>query len=222
MGGTAGSLLPPKPKVKPYKVADAKGLFLLVQPSGALLWRVKYRFHGIERKISLGRFPDVSLKEAREKRDEARAKLEDGIDTYVERRIAKIEAKTAAESTFRFVADEFLEKMELEGRSPLTVKKNRWYRDLLDPDIGRLPVASITPQLLLESIKRVERRGQVRARSARPARDPARSRCPASSAAPPARGRSGGCNAASDTCSWPFPPSFDRNRPRRSGVRARI
>lgn len=148
-----------KPKAKPYKVADAKGLFLLVQPSGALLWRVKYRFHGIERKISLGRFPDVSLKEAREKRDEARAKLEDGIDTYVERRIAKIEAKTAAESTFRFVADEFLEKMELEGRSPLTVKKNRWYRDLLDPDIGRLPVAAITPQLLLESIKRVEHRG---------------------------------------------------------------
>lgn len=148
-----------KPKAKPYKVSDGKGLFLLVQPTGSLLWRVKYRFHGIERKLSLGRFPEVSLHQARQKRDETRAMLEDGIDAYVERRKKKADARTNAVNTFRLVADEFLEKIVIEGRSPLTVKKNRRYRDLLDTDIGDMPVASISPRQLLEAIKRVERRG---------------------------------------------------------------
>ncbi|MGN6289437.1 MAG: Arm DNA-binding domain-containing protein [Sphingopyxis terrae] len=68
------------PRAKPYKVAGSKGLFLLVQPSGSLLWRAKYRYHGVERKIALGRFPEVSLHQARLKRDEIRAKLADDID----------------------------------------------------------------------------------------------------------------------------------------------
>ncbi len=55
-----------KPKEKPYKVADARGLYLLVNPNGSLLWRVKFRFHGIEKKMALGRYPDLSLTSARE------------------------------------------------------------------------------------------------------------------------------------------------------------
>ncbi|MGF7155844.1 Arm DNA-binding domain-containing protein [Novosphingobium gossypii] len=69
-----------KPREKDYKVADGKGLYLLVKPNGSLLWRVKFRFHGIEKKMALGRYPDVGLKEARDKRDEAREQLESGID----------------------------------------------------------------------------------------------------------------------------------------------
>ena len=60
------------PGEKPKKKADEKGLFLLIQPSGGKLWRLKYRFDGKEKKLGLGRYPDVSLKEARRRRDEAR------------------------------------------------------------------------------------------------------------------------------------------------------
>lgn len=60
-----------KPQSKPYKLSDGKGLFLLVQPSGAKLWRLRFRHRGIERKLSLGRFPDMSLQKARAMRDEA-------------------------------------------------------------------------------------------------------------------------------------------------------
>lgn len=67
-----------KPAERPFKVSDSDGLYVLVQPSGALLWRFRYRSAGIERKLSLGSFPDVSLAQARRKRDEAKAELEDG------------------------------------------------------------------------------------------------------------------------------------------------
>lgn len=74
------------PGPKPIKKADEKGLFLLVQPSGGKLWRLKYRIEGKEKKLGLGRYPDVSLKEARKRRDEARQKLADGIDPGEEKR----------------------------------------------------------------------------------------------------------------------------------------
>lgn len=69
-----------KPAARPFKVADSKGLYLLVQPSGSLLWRFRYRVLGVERKLSLGSFPEVSLKEARLARDAARAQVIDGED----------------------------------------------------------------------------------------------------------------------------------------------
>lgn len=148
-----------KPKAKPFKVADEKGLFILVQPSGALLWRVKFRFRGIEKKLSLGRFPEVSLQDARKLRDEARAKVADGVDPVAERRQAEIEAKTSAANTFTLVADEYIEKMERERKSAATLKKARWFRDLLDRDIGHRPVAEVTPHELLAAIRRIERKG---------------------------------------------------------------
>lgn len=148
-----------KPREKPYKVADEKGLYLLVSPSGSYLWRVKLRFHGIEKKMALGRYPDVSLKEARKKRDEAREQLSGGQDPLAVRLQAKVEAELAARTTFRVVADEFIEKMEREAKAPATLKKARWFRDLLDPSIGHRPIADITAHELLQSLKRLERKG---------------------------------------------------------------
>ncbi|MCX7281980.1 MAG: Arm DNA-binding domain-containing protein, partial [Alphaproteobacteria bacterium] len=69
-----------RPQAKPYKLYDEKGLFLLVEPSGALLWRLKYRFQGKEKKLAIGRYPELGLKEARDKRDEARSLLAVGTD----------------------------------------------------------------------------------------------------------------------------------------------
>ncbi len=106
-----------EPAERPYKVADSDGLYLLVQPSGALLWRFRYRCCGIERKLSLGSFPDVSLVQARRKRDEAKAELDDGIDPVEEKRQRRLKAELAAQTTFALVAGEYIEKMEREGRS---------------------------------------------------------------------------------------------------------
>lgn len=147
-----------KPAARPFKVRDDKGLFLLVQPSGALLWRFRYKACGVERKLSLGSFPDVTLKQAREKRDAARAQLTDGVDPVAEKRQRRIEGELAAKTTFKLVAEEYIQKIEREGRSPATIKKARWFLDLL-ADLGKRPIASITTHELLDVLKRVERRG---------------------------------------------------------------
>lgn len=147
-----------KPAERPYKVADVDGLYLLVQPSGALLWRFRYRCCGIERKLSLGSFPDVTLVQARRKRDEAKAELDDGIDPVEEKRQRRLKAELAAQTTFALVAEEYIQKMEREGRSPATIKKARWFLELLD-GIAKRPIAAITPHELLDVLKRVERRG---------------------------------------------------------------
>ena len=147
-----------KPAERPYKVADADGLYLLVQPSGALLWRFRYRNAGIERKLSLGSFPDVTLQKARRLRDAGKAELEDGIDPVEEKRQRRLKAELAAQTTFGLVANEFIQKMETEGRSPATIKKARWFLELL-AGIASRPIASITAHELLDALKRIERRG---------------------------------------------------------------
>lgn len=147
-----------KPEERPYKVADGDGLYLLVQPSGALLWRFRYKVFGSDRKLSLGSFPDVSLHDARRKRDEARGCLTDGIDPVEEKRQRRLEAELAAKTTFELVAEEYIQKMQREGKSPATVKKARWFLELL-AGIGKRPIASVTPHELLDVLKRVERRG---------------------------------------------------------------
>ncbi|MBY8829874.1 Arm DNA-binding domain-containing protein [Hephaestia mangrovi] len=100
-----------KPAAQPYKVPDRDGLFLLVQPTGALLWRFRFKILGVERKLSLGSYPDISLKEARRKRDEARAQVIDGIDPVEEKRQRRIEAELAAKTTFKLVAEGYIQKM---------------------------------------------------------------------------------------------------------------
>lgn len=114
-----------KPSEKPRKLGDTAGLFLSVQPSGGKLWRFKYRFEGKEKKLSLGRYPDVSLQEARNRRDEARALVADGRDPAEEKRRAELEAQFRNANSFEVVAEEYLEKMAVEGREAVTIKKSR-------------------------------------------------------------------------------------------------
>lgn len=147
-----------KPQARPYKVPDSRGLFLLVQPTGALLWRFRYKVFGVERKLSLGTFPEVSLQPARRLRDNARADVEEGGDPVAEKRRKRLQAELAAKTTFELVATEYIQKMEREGRSPATIKKARWFLELLG-GIAKRPIASITPHELLDVLKRVERRG---------------------------------------------------------------
>ncbi|MGC6399048.1 tyrosine-type recombinase/integrase [Sphingomonas sp. FW199] len=147
-----------RPKDRPYKVADSDGLFLLVQPSGALLWRYRYKILGQERKLSLGAFPKITLAEARKKRDAVRAQLEDGIDPVEQKRQRRLAAEQSAQTTFALVATEYIAKMRAEGKSPATLKKAEWFLELLEP-IAKRPIAAITPHELLDNLKRIERRG---------------------------------------------------------------
>lgn len=94
-----------KPKEKPYKLADEKGMFLLINPSGSKYFRFKYRFGGTEKSLALGVYPETSLKSAREKLDAARKKLADNIAPSITRKIEKI---GSIENTFKAVAEDFL------------------------------------------------------------------------------------------------------------------
>ncbi|MCY7271477.1 MAG: Arm DNA-binding domain-containing protein, partial [Sphingomonas bacterium] len=125
-----------KPGAKPIKLSDEKGLFLLLQPSGGKLWRLKYRFDGKEKKLGLGRYPDVTLKEARARRDGARALIANGVDPGAQKLAEALAAKLNAGTTFKSVGDEYLDKASREGRAAVTIRKSRWLLDLMEPDLG--------------------------------------------------------------------------------------
>lgn len=147
-----------RPRSKPYKIYDGNGLFLLIQPNGSRLWRFRYRLYGRERRLSLGKFPQVGLRTARAKCHDARDQLAGGIDPGVAKR-NKRAAIVASTVTFRAIADEYIDKMKAEGKAPATLAKLRWFRDLLDPHIGSMPVGGVSPHDLLVALKLIERRG---------------------------------------------------------------
>jgi len=149
-----------KPAEKAYKLADGGGLFLLVKPNGSKLWRQKYRFLGKERLLSHGNYPEVALAQARQKREEARALLADGQDPGVEKKLARITAETQARTTFKLVAEEYIEACEERDLSPATMKKKRWFLlDLASPLHNR-PISEITPAELLYLLKSIEKSGR--------------------------------------------------------------
>jgi integrase len=150
-----------KPKDKPYKAADAQGLYLLVNPNGSKLWRLKYRIRGVERKLAVGSYPEVSLAEARAARDAARKQLMSDVDPNAARRQARIDASVRTSNSFASVANELIEKNTREGRAEATLEKLRWFVKLLGTDFGKRPVTEITPQELLHELRKHERRGRL-------------------------------------------------------------
>ena len=143
-----------------YKLYDEAGLFLIVRPSGGKLWRLKYRHHGKEQQLSIGVFPDVGLKEARRRRDEARTQIANGLNPSFEKKRAAVAASISAANTFKAVAEEFIAKREREGIKEITGAKARWLLALLEPALGSRPVAEIEPYELLAVLKKVELAGR--------------------------------------------------------------
>lgn len=150
-----------KPRSRDYKLADGGGLYLLVTPSGGRLWRLKFRTHGLEKKLSLGRYPDLTLSAARKLRDAAREAVASGDDPAAAKRRQRIVAKIAVGTTFGDVALEYIAKCEREGKSPATVAKLRWTREWLMPAIGSRPVDQIEPHEVLAVLKRQEASGNL-------------------------------------------------------------
>jgi len=123
-----------KPKDKPYKLGDTLGLFLLVQPTGGRLWRLKYRMDGKEKKLGLGTYPEVSLAEARRRRDDAREMVAAGKDPSREKQRAKVRARELADNTFEAIAQEYCQKRRNDGRgawAPATAKRGEYLLSLL-------------------------------------------------------------------------------------------
>ena len=145
-----------KSREKAFKLSDERGLFLLVMPTGSRLWRLKYRVNGREKLISLGAYPDVTLKRAREKRDAARRLIADGIDPSVQR---KAERAALAQS-FEGVAKEWLE-LQTKSLAPETISILTARLDSgLYPYIGSRPISAITAQEVLSALRRIESRGR--------------------------------------------------------------
>ena len=149
-----------KPDTKDRKLADGKGLYLLVTASGSKLWRLKYRIDGKEKKLALGSYPEVGLKDARARRDAARQSAQAGCDPSVAKREDRIAKRIAADNTFSGIADEFIDKLEAEGKAPVTIAKTRWLLTKLSPALGTRPIGEITPHELLAVLRKVERVGQ--------------------------------------------------------------
>lgn len=140
------------------KLPDAHGLYLWVQPGGKC-WRFRYRLAGKEKTLSLGVYPDVGLKQARQKRDEARVLLEQGIDPSQARKQAKRNAMLAVETSFEAVAREWYGK-QFHAWVPSHAKDVlRRLEANLFPDLGKRPIGEITAPELLACARKIEHRG---------------------------------------------------------------
>ena len=148
-----------KPREKAWTLSDSQGLLLQIQPNGSKLWRFKYRFLDKQKTLHLGGWPQVSLADARSRRDEAKKKIAAGIDPALEKKRARIAAKYAAANTFEAVAKEWLVKCERDGLAPVTVDKIRWLLAKAYPLIGNIPIAQITPHEALAVLRKIEATG---------------------------------------------------------------
>ncbi len=128
-----------KPRAQAFSVADGGGLYLWVTPSGGKLFRWAYRFEGKRKLMALGKYPDVSLAEAREKHSEARKMLAKGIDPMAARKAEKTTDRTAVENSFQSIASLWLEHWQ-DGKSQRHVAsvKRRMELDIL-PCLGPRP-----------------------------------------------------------------------------------
>jgi hypothetical protein len=150
-----------KPSGKSFKLADEKGLFLLVNPSGSKLWRLKYRFAGKEQLLALGAYPEVTLKTARAKRDQARLMIRDGQNPSAERRVAKRRQALEAQNAFRAIALDFIGNMGRRWSERHRANALSRLEKNIFPALGNRPISQIEPPELLAELRKIEVRGAL-------------------------------------------------------------
>ena len=143
---------------KSGKLGAGGGLFLLTKPDGAKLWRMKYRHAGKERLLSFGVFPEVSLAEARRRRDAARAVIREGGDPAAMARATKVAGKLAAADSFEAVAAEWLDRQR-HALAAVTAAKAEWLLSLV-PSLAPLPLSKITAPEVLAALRKIEAEGK--------------------------------------------------------------
>jgi integrase len=144
---------------KPYRLFDGGGLYVEVAPSGGKWWRLKYRHVGKEKRLSLGVYPDVGLKDARAKRDDARKLIAAGADPSAARKAARAAGASDAENTFEAIAREWLAIRAKEWGASHLAKMTARLELYAFPAIGKRPIASITAPEVLAVSRGVESRG---------------------------------------------------------------
>jgi integrase len=146
---------------KTQKLFDGGGMYLEVSPSGGKWWRLKYRIGGKEKRLSLGVYPDVGLKLARERREEARKQVAQGIDPSGHRQAAKAADASRASNSFEVIAREWFTKFKpnwVDSHADKIIK--RFERDVF-PWIGSQPITAVTAPELLKVLRRIENRGAL-------------------------------------------------------------
>jgi len=149
------------PSKAPRKLADGQGLYLWVMPNGSKYWRFVYRIHGKQKTLALGVYPELSLKQAREKKMDARQLVSEGKDPSLEKKKNKAIDQQNKTNTFKLVALEWYE-----------VNKSKWSERYADgvltrletyifPEIGDYPITEIEPPLLLQTIRKIENRPAI-------------------------------------------------------------
>jgi len=149
------------PRDKPYKVTDAQGLSLLVNPGGSKLWRYRYEVGGKEKMLALGAYPEVSLAQARDARDEARALHRQGRDPSMERQLKRAAGDAAALDTFEAAARDWHGRMKdtwtpTHANDVLTSLETHVF-----PTLGKLPKGEITPPMVLNVLRAIEARPAI-------------------------------------------------------------
>lgn len=153
-----------KARDKDYKLPDSGGLYLLITPAGGKLWRLKFRIDGKERKLALGRYPEISLTDARKQRDAARSQMVQGADPAREKQRRKVHARLSAENTFGAIAAEYCAKRKRDGEkrwAASTAIRCEFLLERLGASIGHLPIADIEPADVLAAVRKIESRGKL-------------------------------------------------------------
>ena len=150
-----------KPGPKPQKLSDGRGLYVLLTPSGQRWWRFKYRFAGKEKLLSLGVYPDVGLRQAREKCDAVRKLVAAGTDPSAERQAEKRAQREAAANDFESVAREWLENIKAEWSPQHHSDSLKRFEVHIFPKIGHRPIREVTAPELLGALRGIEVRGTI-------------------------------------------------------------
>ena len=149
-----------KAKEKSYKLSAGSGLYLLVMPNGSRYWRMKYSFAGKEKLLSIGVYPEITLKEAVEQRDAARAQLRAGQDPSEEKQLQKLKAELSVDGRFEAIALEWLESRRDLAAS--TWAKAKWMLETYAfPWLGRRPIDSISTSEVLAVLRRLETQDKI-------------------------------------------------------------
>jgi hypothetical protein len=150
-----------KQEEKPYRLSDGGGLYLQIAISGGKLWRWKYRFDGKEKLMALGKYPDVSLAQARERHAQARQILAEGLDPMEQRKAEKTAEAVAIENSFQSVSVKWLEHWQ-DGKSHRHVDyvKRRIEMDI-SPCLGARPIAEIEAPELVAMARAIQDRGAL-------------------------------------------------------------
>ena len=150
-----------KPTGKTANLFDGGGLYLEVAPSGGKWWRLKYRFQGKEKRISLGTYPTIGLKEARERREDTKKILANGIDPSAQRQAIKVSTTNVDKDSFEVVTREWFDKHVVNLAPSYSKKVRSLFERQIFPVLGAKPIAEVEPTDVLNAARHVEQTGAI-------------------------------------------------------------